>query len=796
MSIPRVGPHPQFSPQASSLRPVIDADVRRRIGDQANFTARFDMPVAVWAFDLQTMSIVRANAAALRLWAASSVEELCSRAFDDSNYASRSRMLAYVPLLDSGSDAQDLWVFLPKGVPTVCRTWSRWAVIEPDKRVLLTFAVPDRLEPGAVRGVEALRRTAAMVTLVSLEGEILHANPAAAACYGVERANVGSYASRFVAADTWPRLCEATLSGAGFDEDVQVTAERGVRWHRVIAHASPDPVTGLDSMLVSEVDVTRARDAERELSVANARLGTAVATRTRELHTANVRLRGESELAQAALDAVDALVVGVDRTGAISRMNRAAVELLGSEELLRGRSVEAVLRHVERKWFAQGDPRPLIADRAVGEHPLHSEDGLLQIVWSARWIGDGDAAPFELILTGVDVTERRAMRARLEAQERLASLGTLAAGIAHEINNPLGWIRANVESARTMLQEAQGGAVTGAQMETLLLDILVGCDRVATIVRSLRSFSRQHENDQPVVVDVPATLRSVIAMVRSLARGRTTVVEEIDDRLFIRAIEARLAQVFLNLLVNAVQAMDAGSAGHELRVRARRDGGTVVVEVEDTGPGIPDAVLARIFEPFFTTKPVGEGTGLGLFVCQGITNSLGGEISVESQVGVGTTFRVRLPAVAPPDKPVRRTSSTFPRITLPGTSRILLVDDDPMIRRAMLRLLARHEVAAVDNVDAALEMLRSGERFELILADIQMPEKGGIDLYQAIEAHLPELLPRVRLMTGGVLFDGVVSQLIERVPGLVLSKPLARNDVETVLAVLGPRDLGSQPPSS
>src|SRR5262249_27955289 len=182
----------------------------------------------------------------------------------------------------------------------------------------------------------------------------------------------------------------------------------------------------------------------------------------------------------------------------------------------------------------------------------------------------------------------------------------------------------------------------------------------------------------------------------------------------VKANESRLGQVFLNLLLNAAQAIpDGAAAEHEIRIRTRTDPlGRAVVEISDTGKGIPDELRARVFDPFFTTKPVGEGTGLGLSICLGIVRSLGGEILLESEVGKGSTFRVALPA-----HQAERITAVFPAPELPTQRRVrlLVVDDEPYICTAIQRLLRReHQVTALTTVKEAMSLVEGGERFDVI----------------------------------------------------------------------------------
>jgi signal transduction histidine kinase len=235
--------------------------------------------------------------------------------------------------------------------------------------------------------------------------------------------------------------------------------------------------------------------------------------------------------------------------------------------------------------------------------------------------------------------------------EKLAAMGTLAAGVAHEINNPLSFVLANLEY---LGQELSALPLDPAERERLapaLADALEGVARVRAIVRDMRLFSGKADEAR-LAIDVRPVLESSIHLAGNQIRHAARLVKDLREVPRVLASAQRLSQVFVNLLVNAAQAIQRGrSADDEIRVRTLFERGRVVVEVTDTGEGIPEENLARLFDPFFTTKPVGEGTGLGLSICHGIVSALGGTIEVESKHGTGSTFRVLLPPAPAGEQP-------------------------------------------------------------------------------------------------------------------------------------------------
>jgi signal transduction histidine kinase len=239
-------------------------------------------------------------------------------------------------------------------------------------------------------------------------------------------------------------------------------------------------------------------------------------------------------------------------------------------------------------------------------------------------------------------------RVRVATSERLASLGTLAASIAHEINNPMAFVLTNVDFTLEMLAEPN---IDLAEIRSALADAKEGAKRVLSIVSDMRNLSRG--TDEALrEIDVSAAVRSAINLAGPSMKRSVTLQLELGDVPPVLATEARLGQVVLNLIVNAAQAMpERLASANRIRVVTRTDeAGRAVIEVQDNGTGIPKDVAPRIFDPFFTTKPAGVGTGLGLSICHSIIDTLGGELSFVSEADQGTTFRVVLP---PADRPNR-----------------------------------------------------------------------------------------------------------------------------------------------
>lgn len=384
--------------------------------------------------------------------------------------------------------------------------------------------------------------------------------------------------------------------------------------------------------------------------------------------------------------------------------------------------------------------------------------------------------------------EKRRMQAQLALADRMASLGTLAAGIAHELNNPLSYVVGNVDVARAALADLAEGRGGAAPLAAAIADVREALDeasdgagRVREIVGDLRVFSAPGGDAVDEVVDVRAVLQSSLNLARRLIMERARLETALDAVPLVSGSAARLGQVFLNLLVNAAQAIPEGSPEtHRVRARACLEGdGRVAVEITDTGVGIEPETLARMFEPFYTTKPPGVGTGLGLAICQTIVAQHAGEIRVQSEPGRGSTFRVLLPAAHAGARlvPARPAQPSTRR------GRILVVDDEPFVRRALERILApRHEVILAANGVEALARLDEATAIDAVLCDVMMPDMNGMELYGEIARRAPALLPRVVFVTGAALV-GEIRSFLERSRARVVEKPFSPAQI---LEAVGP----------
>jgi PAS domain S-box-containing protein len=408
--------------------------------------------------------------------------------------------------------------------------------------------------------------------------------------------------------------------------------------------------------------------------------------------------------------------------------------------------------------------------------------------------------------------ERRKLQASLAQSDRLASMGMLAAGVAHEINNPLAYSLYNLESLSADLARhakqltavrmaLSSSRLAGAVREVLgadagalesltpatwfdvmdrFKDALAGNRKIKEIARGLGTFSRVEE-DQLGAVDLRDPIESALSIASNEIKYRARVERDFGTTAPVTGSEGRLSQVFLNLFINAAHAIHEGDVErNRIRVRTWQESGMIHAEVRDTGCGIPAENLARIFDPFFTTKPVGVGSGLGLSIVRSIVSGYGGTIEVSSEVGEGTRFLIRLPAVENAQAPVvEETGRSSEQAEVHG--RILVIDDDPGLRAALHRILKRHDVVEADSGEKGCEILGADPHFDVILCDMMMPRMSGMDLHKWLVEHNPNLAKRVVFVTGGA-FTPAAREYLTKVGNLRVEKPFDGTNLRKMVA--------------
>ncbi len=505
-----------------------------------------------------------------------------------------------------------------------------------------------------------------------------------------------------------------------------------------------------------------------------------------ERKRAEEALRASEAKFRAAFEFASLGILLVDADGRLVETNRAIRRMLGrGEDELRALAFQEVHPPPDRSSAAAILRQMREGTVGAVELPrrlLRKDGTLAEVVLRASALRD-DAGAFRFALAVVeDVTEKKRLEAQLMLADRMASVGTLAAGVAHEINNPLAFILANLEFAVAELR----AAAVDPEVVRALAEARDGGLRVREIVRDLKAFSRADTEEGHETLDLRRVLQSALGLAQNEIRHRARLEVEVGDIPHVTGSEHRLGQVFLNLLINAAQAVPDGRAAENLvrAVTATAPDGRALVEISDSGSGIAADVLPHIFDPFFTTKPVGVGTGLGLSICHGIVSGLGGEILVESAPGKGSTFRVFLPAAPAVER--RAEEAVGPPAADAATAvrgRILVVDDEALVGRAVSRILSpQHDVVTRTSARAALDdVAGGGGGFDLVLCDLMMPDMNGMELHSRLREIAPALADRTVFLTGGA-FTASAREFLARLPNARIEKPFEPDALRALVA--------------
>jgi len=589
---------------------------------------------------------------------------------------------------------------------------------------------------------------------------IVDANPRACAAFGFTRDEFRRIDLGTLGSGVHPYTQEGAMglfARAVSGEQLRVewhgrSKDGGLRWHEVFGKRVT--IGGEDRILALARDITEHKQAEEAL-------------------------RASEEQYRAMFNAsIDGLAL-CSAAGEVVDTNPALWRMYGYSD-------DEISALPPRSWAGLSD-RPEFLQVAIVGESLHSE------VTERK----KDGSPFELEVHGIpmqyqgkphvliiarDITEKKRSAEQLARQreslyqrEKLAALGSLLAGVAHELNNPL-----SVVVARAVLLEEQGDSAT----QVAALKIRTAAERCARIVRTFLAMARQQQPERgAVAINEVVTAALDIASYAIRTSSIDVALDLADEIPLVLADADQLHQVLLNLIINAQQSLQESTGSRRIAVTSRFDSGagTVSVSVADNGAGIPEHLRARVFEPYFTTKPTGIGTGVGLAVSLGIVEAHGGTITVDCPADGGAQFTITLPvgAIEAADGDTR----TFSK---PSASHrtILVVDDEPEIREALAEILstADHSVVTASSGREALERL-AAENYDVILTDIRMPDLDGRALYREIATRWPGRIARVVFVTGDTL-TAALREFVDESGRPVIEKPFLPSEVRRVVADL------------
>jgi PAS domain S-box-containing protein len=458
-------------------------------------------------------------------------------------------------------------------------------------------------------------------------------------------------------------------------------------------------------------------------------------------------------------------VIACDEQEHVRFLNRAAEQLLGvTEREAAGSAIDEIVR-VAADAVDVGPVGRALRERKVQTSErsasLLGRDGepVRTIEQAAAPILHGDEL-LGAVLILRDVTEQRRMQEQLAATDRLTSLGSMAASVGHEINNPLAYNLSNVDFALGRLRELQEANPALGEVVTALEEARAGGKRIAEIVGDLRTFSRSQEGLHHEI-DVRPCVEWALRLTANQVRHAARLVTELERVPRVLGNEVRLSQVLVDLLLHASTGVIGPADQNEIRVRTGVDArGHVLVEVEDTGPGTTTAA------------------GLQLAISREVVEWMGGTLEVDAEPGRGTCFRVMLP---PGARPRERTRDTATGTPANRSLRVLVIEDDQLLARALGRMLAQqHRVVVTSGGEEGLAVLEKDPAFDLVLCDMMMPHTSGMEVYETLLARSPELAGRIIFMTGGA-FTPRAAEFLATVGNPTLGKPFSRDDLLATL---------------
>jgi len=598
-----------------------------------------------------------------------------------------------------------------------------------------------------------------------------------------------------LAGQSWDvAFCDHTMPGFGGMAGLRILRETASDLPVIIVSGTTDEKTAAQALKSGARDFLVKGDLSRLVHAVQRQLKAVESGRAEQ--TVDRQVRSLEQRLRLIMETVHDAVIVIDRQNRVVDWNSAAASLIGAEILENARSADSKAQSIFGSDSAAGAQACDAAlQRILRGEPVNALE--LSVCWetsspairisvNARPLYDDSGQLENVVLVLQDVTEAVKTREQLMISDRMASLGLLSAGVAHEINNPLAAVLANVELALREVSVRAGERSDAEWLQALLAELQDADEagkRIREIVWDLKLFSRVSQSEELASIDVNRVLDSCIRMAHNEIRYRAKLVRNYSTVPFVRANEAKLGQVFLNLLINAAQAIDEfGARENEIRVSTTvAADGRVVVEVRDTGCGMTKEVMGRLFNAFFTTKPAGVGTGLGLSISNRIVAALGGEITIESAVGKGSAFRVHLPPGERrrSEAPGSKAESAKP----PRRGRIMVIDEEPKVVTVLCRCLSPDHEVFVSRAADAVESIRRGAEFDVILCGLMMSQTTGMDVYERLSRNAPEQARKMVFMTGGA-FTPRAMTFLDTIDNPYIEKPF---DLDALRALVNER---------
>jgi len=482
----------------------------------------------------------------------------------------------------------------------------------------------------------------------------------------------------------------------------------------------------------------------------------------------------------------------IDQSGIISELNLEAEKIFGGQhnQMIGTDFKNFVLPSDQAYVDVQMKKMPIKKIIGPYEGRIQRPDGNIRDVeFSAVHVANNEEKFIFAIIN--DITERNKLQSQKILADKLATVGTLTAGIIHEINNPMTFILSNLNYINEHLKTIKSDNIEQNKLISTLNDRIIestdGAEKIREIVHNFKGFARVDQGEL-TWTNIHDVLNDAINMASSQFKNHASFEKNFAaDLPLLLLSSSKLHQVFINMLINAGQSMD-GDDLHKniIRVKTYVENDQVCIEINDTGKGISPETIVKIFDPFFTTKPVGIGTGLGLSICYEIIHAIGGQIQVKSELGKGTTFSIYLPINLITERRRRRPTITDTK-EITG-KRILIVDDEPALLNLLERILGNdNQITKAQGGRAAFNLLaKDSEQFDVIVSDLNMPDINGVELFQYITVNNPKLARHMIFSTGGS-YTASMTEFLSSMKNPCLEKPFTREQlfqaINTVLDV-------------
>ncbi|TLP68087.1 response regulator [Parasedimentitalea maritima] len=709
----------------------------------------------LWVFDVDRHKIWWANPAGIDFWEAHNLLDLLDRDFSTDSDTVRTRLQQIVNSSSGSERIQDTWTLYPNGDPKTVSLSFLPIHIEGNVNAVLIEVkqyFDNNTDQESLRILEAARASALMVSTFSADGRLLAQNPAALNCYGTATSGLlgNDMVGRLKDPDVANQLLSTATGGKSFDTEQEMRTQNGFRVHRILARRGRDPVTGAFVAVLSEEDITKQAIIQRQMQELNEMLEAEVIERTRKL------AESEERYALATQNAAiwdwdieqDHLFVSPSFIEALKYDPsdfRAALASSGIAELVHPDDVGSYRAELDRHL---NEP----------DVPFQHEHRFLMGTGEFRWfhalgkcVVDHAGVPKRSVGLLTDISDRKRLEASLFSAQRLEAIGQLTGGIAHDFNNLLTVVQGNAE----LLE------IVDDPDHELAGQIIKAAQRGAELTRHLLAFSRK-QTLLPRSVDLSDLVSTISKTLLRVLGEEVSVTAQLEDDLW--AIHADPTQVESAILNVALNARDAMPQGGKLVIECKnreipggvgrsniefslQPGQYVEITIRDTGLGMSENTLARAFEPFFTTKEVGQGSGLGLSMVFGFSRQSGGDATIQTTPGKGTTISITLPRS---DRALETKAVTRPSDVIQGNGEhIHVLEDNPDVQKVIFETLETmdYRVSLSSNAEAAMQAVTQKPHPDLILADVILPGgQSGLDFARQISILHPGI--KIVLMSG------------------------------------------------